>query len=84
MIQSVFPSAISTQSPSVEFLTIKTIVRKNHQNNGHTGSSCLDKPELGQGGGGYVRVCACVWLCNCVTCEMSWGNCVAKSGAKGT
>ena len=31
----------------------KTMVRKNHQNNGHTGSSCLDKPMLGQGGGGY-------------------------------
>ena len=47
MTQPLFPSTISTQSPSVEFLTFKTMVRKNHQNNGHTGSSCLDKPVLG-------------------------------------
>ena len=52
MTQPLLPSTISTQSPSVEFLTIKTMVRKNHQNNGHTGSSCLDKPVLGQRGGG--------------------------------
>ena len=47
MTQPLFPSTISTQSPSVEFLTIKTMVRKNHQNNDHTGSSCLGGPVLG-------------------------------------
>jgi hypothetical protein len=30
------------------------MVRENHQNNGQTGSSCLDKPALGQGGGGGI------------------------------
>ena len=35
------------------------MVRKNHQNNGHTGSLCLDKPVLGRGGGGGRSVCCC-------------------------
>ena len=47
-----FLSTISAQSRNNEFLTIKTVVRKTHQNNGHTGSSCLDKAVLAQGGGG--------------------------------
>ena len=54
MTQPRFPSTMSTQSPSVEFLTMRTMVRKNHQNNGHTGSSGLDKPVLRQGGEGVA------------------------------
>ena len=52
MTQPFFPCAISARSRNNEFLTIKTVVRKPHQNNGHTGSSCLDKAVLAQGGGG--------------------------------
>ena len=52
MNQPFFPCTISAQSRNNEFLTIKTVVRKTHQNNGHTGSSCLDKAVLAQGGGG--------------------------------
>ena len=52
MTQPFFPCTISAQSRNNEFLTIKTVVRKIHQNNGHTGSSCLDKAVLAQGGGG--------------------------------
>ena len=52
MAQPLFPSTISAQLPSVESLTIKTMVRKIHQNNAHTGSSCLDKACLDRGGGG--------------------------------
>ena len=51
MTQPFFPCTIGAQSRSNEFLTIKTVVRKTHQNNGHTGSSCLDKAVLAQGGG---------------------------------
>ena len=40
MTQPLFPSTISTPSPSVEFLTIQTTGSKNHQNYSHTGSSC--------------------------------------------
>ena len=53
MTQPFFPCTISAQSRNNEFLTIKTVVRKTHQNNGHTGSSCLDKAVLAQGGGGH-------------------------------
>ena len=53
MTQSFSPCTISAQSRNNEFLTIKTVVRKTHQNNGHTGSSCLDKAVLAQGGAGY-------------------------------
>ena len=54
MTQPFFPCTISAQSQNNEFLTIKTVVRKPHQNNGHTGSSCLDKAVLAQGGGGVL------------------------------
>ena len=54
MTQPFFPCTISAQSRNNEFLTIKTVVRKTHQNNGHTGSSCLDKAVLAQGGGGVL------------------------------
>ena len=57
MTQPFFPCTISAQSRNNEFLTIKTVVRKTHQKNGHTGSSCLDKAVLAQrGGGGTVAV----------------------------
>ena len=52
MTQPFFPCTISAQLRNDEFLTIKTVVRKTHQNNGHTGSSCLDKAVLAQEGGG--------------------------------
>ena len=32
---------IGTQSRSANFLTIKTVVRKNHENSGQAGSPCL-------------------------------------------
>ena len=54
MTQPFFPCTISAQSRNNEFLTIKTVVRKTHQNNSHTGSPCLDKAVLAQGGGGYI------------------------------
>ena len=53
MTQPFFPCTIRAQSRNNEFLTIKSVVRKTHQNNGYTGSSCLDKAVLAQGGGGY-------------------------------
>ena len=52
MTQPFFPCTISAQSRNNKFLTIEIVVRKTHQNNGHTGSSCLDKAVLAQGGGG--------------------------------
>ena len=52
MTQPFFPYTISAQSRNNEDLTIKTVVRKTHQNNGHTGSWCLDKAVLAQGGRG--------------------------------
>ena len=54
MTQPFFLCTISAESRNNEFLTIKTVVRKTHQNNGHTGSSCLDKAVLAQGGGGTI------------------------------
>ena len=54
MTQPFFPCTISAQSRNNDFLTIKTVVRKTHQNNSHTGSSCLDKAVLAQKGGGVV------------------------------
>ena len=56
MTQPFFPCTISAQSRNNEFLTIKTVVRKTHQNNGHTRSSCLDKAVLAQGGGGMFHL----------------------------
>ena len=53
MIQLPFPSTIEVQPRNVAFLTIKTVVRKIHKNDGQTGScACLDTAVLGQGGGG--------------------------------
>ena len=56
MTQPFFPCTISAQSRNNEFLTINTVVRKTHQNNGHTGSSCLDKAVLAQRGGAVQRL----------------------------
>ena len=64
MTQPFFPCTISAQSRNNEFLTIKTVVRKTHQNNGHTGSSCLDKAVLAQGGGGYLS-----WFVHVTECR---------------
>ena len=57
MTQPLFPSTISTQSRSTKFLTIKTVVRKIHQNDGQTSAWCLDKAVLAQGGGGGTQTC---------------------------
>ena len=55
MKQPLFPSAIGTQSRFAYFLTVKAVVRKFGKSNGQTGSWCLDKAVLAQGGGGgYV------------------------------
>ena len=52
MIQSPFPSTIAPQPRHIKFLTTKTVVRKNQENDGQTGDWCLDKPVLAQVGGG--------------------------------
>ena len=54
MIQPPFPSKIEAQPRHFTFLTTKTAVRKNQENDGQTGSPCLDQPVLAQGraGGG--------------------------------
>ena len=46
MTQPLFPSTISTQSRSAKHKTC------GQKNDGHTGSRCLDKAVLAQGGGG--------------------------------
>ena len=52
MTKPPFPSTIGKQSRSAKFLTMKTAVRKSQENNGQTGSWCLDKAVLARGGGG--------------------------------
>ena len=49
MTQPLFPSTIGTQSRSAKFLTMKTVVRKNQENDSQTGSRCLDKVVLVRG-----------------------------------
>ena len=46
------PSTIGTKSRFAYFLTIKAVVRKFGKSDGQTGSWCLDKAVLAQGGGG--------------------------------
>ena len=53
MKQPLFPSTIGTQSHFAYFLTVKAVVRKFGKSDGQTGSWCLDKAVLAQGGGGY-------------------------------
>ena len=55
MKQPLFPSTIGTQSRLAYFLTVKAVIRKFGKSNGQTGSRCLDKEVLAQGGGGYIR-----------------------------
>ena len=50
-----FPSTIGTQSRFACFLTVKAVVRKFGKSDGQTGSWCLDKAVLAQGGGGYME-----------------------------
>ena len=59
MKQPLFPSTISTQSRLTYFLTVKAEVRKFGKSDGQTGSWCLDKAVLAQGGGGGLAG-ACV------------------------
>ena len=51
MKQPLFPSTIGTQSRFAYFLTVKAVVRKFGKSDGQTGSWCLDKALLAQGGG---------------------------------
>ena len=51
MKQPLFPSTISTQLHFAYFLAVKAIVRKFGKSDGQTGSWCLDKAVLAQGGG---------------------------------
>ena len=51
MTQPIFPSTIGTQSCFANFLTVKAVVRKFGKSDGQTGSRCLDKAVLAQGGG---------------------------------
>ena len=52
MKQPLFPSTMGTQSRFAYFLTAKAVVRKFGKSDGQTGSRCLDKAVLAQGGGG--------------------------------
>ena len=52
MTQPLFPSTIGTQSRSPKVLTLQIVVRLNQKNDSQTGSHCLDKAVLAQGGGG--------------------------------
>ena len=52
MKQPIFPSTIGTQSCFSYFLTVKVVVRKLGKSDGQTGSWCLDKAVVVQGGGG--------------------------------
>ena len=52
MIKPTFPSTSEAQSHNVKFLTIKTVVRKFHQNDGNTGSCAYTRQCLRKGGGG--------------------------------
>ena len=51
MKQPIFPSTIGTQSCFSYFVTVKAVVRKLGKSDGQTGSWCLDKAVLAQGGG---------------------------------
>ena len=55
MTQPLLPSTIETQLRHVTFLTAKTVFRKDQENDGQTGSPCLDKPVLAQAGGSPRR-----------------------------
>ena len=57
MKQPLFPFTIGTQSRFAYFLTVKAVVRK--FGDGQTGSWCLDKAVLAQGGRG-VTTCGCI------------------------
>ena len=50
MKQPLFPSTIGTQSHFACFLIVKAVVRKFGKSDGQTGSRCLDKAVLAQGG----------------------------------
>ena len=54
MKQHLFPSTIGTQSRFAYFLPVKAVVRKFGKSDGQTGSWCLDKAVLAQGGGGSL------------------------------
>ena len=51
MRQPLFPPTISTQLHFAYFLAVKAMVRKFGKSDGQTGSWCLDKAVLVQGGG---------------------------------
>ena len=55
MKQPLFPSTIGTQSRFAYFLTVKAVVRKFGKSDGQTGSRCLDKAVLAQGGGSALQ-----------------------------
>ena len=63
MKQPLFPSTIGTQSRFAYFLTVKAVVRKFGKSDGQTGSWCLDKAVLAQGGGGTTT-----WHLQCKSC----------------
>ena len=52
MTQAVFPSTISTQSPSIGFLTIKTMVRENPSKQRSHGVFVLGQARAWTKGGG--------------------------------
>ena len=54
MKQPLFPSTISTQLHFAYFLAVKCMVRKFGKSDSQTGSWCLDKAVLEQGGGGMI------------------------------
>ena len=59
MKQPLFPSTIGTLLHFAYFLAVKALVRKFGKSDGQTGSWCLDKVVLAQGGGGYGPCAYC-------------------------
>ena len=58
MTQPLFPSTIGAQPRYVRYLTTKNL-GKTQEDDGETGSPCLDKPALAQGGGGGRTYSCC-------------------------
>ena len=56
MMQPTFPSTSEAQSRNVPFLTTKTVGRKFHQNDGHTGSCAYTRHCLRKWGGGGIKI----------------------------
>ena len=73
MKQPLFPSTIGTQSRFAYFLTVKAVVRKFGKSDGQTGSWCLDRAVLAQGGGGVTcQQCTAPAVACCGVADCCW------------